>query len=145
MHALSSRNAFIAQALTYGGVLPLVFAIMAQYLKLPGIDALTLSRSYAALIISFICGTHWGMFVFHSNKCPHNLLITSTFTAMAGWASVLLPDAKIALVMQSLCFLYLMVLDYRMKRSGLIPTWYYALRHNATAIVIFCIFMLELS
>lgn len=144
MHPLSPRNTFLAQLLAYGGVMPLVAAIFAQYMKLD-MDALGLARSYAAVIISFLCGTHWGLFIGHSNKVPHNLFITSTFAAVAGWISLLLPEIKTALVMQSLCFLYLMVLDYRMKRSGLLPAWYYALRHNATAIVIFSIFMLELS
>ena len=144
MHALSPRNTLLAQILTYGGTLPLVLAIIAHYMKLD-VDALGLASLYCAFIISFVSGTHWGMFLFHSNKCPHNLFITSIFTALAGWASVLLPDVKTGLVMQSLCFLYLMVLDYRMKRSGLAPTWYYALRHNATAIMIFSIVMLELS
>lgn len=140
--SLTPRNTFLAQALTYGGTLPFIAATLCHYINWPEIDILFFLRCYSGIIIAFLCGIHWAIFLFFSGRCHRNLLITSNFIALMAWASVVLPLVKHGLVLQSLCFLYMLVLDFRMKEAGIIATWFYNLRHNATAIVVFCLCML---
>jgi hypothetical protein len=142
---MSPRHIFMTQALTYAGTFPLIIAVFVAYAKIPGMDPLFMVRSYAAVVIAFLSGIHWAAFLFFSSKCPRNLLITSNATALFCWASLLFPDQKLSLALQSLCFLYLLVLDFKLKQAKVLPVWFYALRHNATAIVIMCLMMLELT
>lgn len=139
------RHVFQAHALTYAGTLPLVAGVIAAYLKVGAIDPLTLVRIYAAIIIAFLSGIHWSCYIFFSSKCPRNLLVTSSAITLLAWSSLMFPQVKLALVLQSLCFLYLLVLDYKLKEAKILPAWFYALRNNATAIVVVCLMMLELA
>lgn len=140
---MSPRNIALAQILTYSGTLPLIIAIILAYLHIESFDVLFVVRCYVATIIAFICGMHWSIFMFFSARCKVNMLITSNIVTLMAWLTLIMPDIKFALVMQSICMLYMLLVDYRLKRAAVIPLWFYALRHNATAIVIFCIFMLE--
>lgn len=139
------RHIFLAQALAYAGTLPLVAAVIAAYFKVDAIDPLVVVRMYTAVIIAFLSGIHWACYIFFSNKCPRNLLITSNVSTLFAWASLMFVDVKWALVLQSLCFLYLLVLDYKLREAKILPPWFYALRNNATAIVVICLMMLELT
>ncbi|MBY0407607.1 MAG: DUF3429 domain-containing protein [Rickettsiales bacterium] len=145
MQNLSPRNVFIAQALTYAGTVPLVAGVLAAYFRVEHLDVLHWSRLYAAVIVSFISGIHWGVQLFHGEKSPRNLFITSNAIALLAWASLMFIEVKLALALQSLCFLYLLVLDYRLKEAKILPHWFYGLRNNATAIVVVCLMMLELA
>lgn len=143
--SLSQRHITTAQCLTYLGTVPFILCVLAQYLKFELVDPLTVVRFYAAVITAFISGSHWALFLSFSNRCHGNLLISSNVITLFAWAALLMPDPKNALVIFSLCLLYLLVLDYRLKQAQVIPTWYYVLRHNATAIVVFCLVMLEFA
>lgn len=145
MQTPSPERIFLAQSLTYAGTLPLIAAVFAAYLNLEGVDALNMARFYAAVIVAFLGGLHWAHYLFQGSKCPRNLLATSSATACLAWSSLMLPAVKLALALQSLCFIYLLVLDYRLKEAKSLPPWFYALRSNATAIVVVCLMMLELS
>ncbi len=143
MHALPPRHLFLAQFLGYAGTLPLVAAVCAAYFKVSIVDPLQSARLYSAIIIAFLSGIHWASYIFYSNKCPRNLLATSTACALVAWGSLMYPQLKLALALQSLCLLYLLVLDYKLKEAKILPDWFYALRNNATAIVVVCLMMLE--
>ena len=143
MPALSPRNLFLAQIFSYIGTLPLVAAVCGTYLHFHLIDPMESARLYSAIIIAFLSGTHWSCYIFFSNKCPRNLLVTSTACMLIAWSSLMYEQVKLALVMQSLCFLYLLVLDYKLKEAKILPDWFYALRNNVTAIVVVCLMMLE--
>jgi hypothetical protein len=67
------------------------------------------------------------------------LLITSNITALLGWASLLFPNPLITILLQILCFLYLLTLDLKLRNAVILPQWFYGLRRNATTIVILCL------
>ena len=95
--------------------------------------------TYGAIILSFLAGIHWAIYLFFADHCPRNLLLTSNSIALIGWASLGVDLFPVALGLQAICFLYLLILDLKLHRAGLLPTWFFHLRRNATAIVVVCL------
>ncbi len=126
----------LAKILTYSGMLPLVACVFLTYLRMPGFDSNLIARTYAAIIISFLCGIHWAAYLFFAEKCPRNLLLTSNSVALLAWSSLLITHQEIAISVQILCFIYLLMLDVKLRVAGILPEWFYSLRRNATAIVV---------
>jgi len=129
----------LANILTYSGTLPLVGCVIAMLIPIITIDIGMIARTYSAVIISFLCGIHWAAYLFFSEKCPRNLLITSNVIALLAWLSLLIPHQPITTVLQGVCFLYLLMLDLKLRNAGIIPEWFYSLRRNATIIVVLCL------
>lgn len=133
---MKNSDRILASALTYSGTLPLVVSIALAFAPIAGIDGNSMARAYAAVILSFLCGIHWAIFLFFAEKCPHPLLITSNAVALLAWASLLVTHHAMALTLQAMCFLVLFALDFRLRRAGILPEWFYHLRRNATVIVV---------
>jgi len=139
---MKQRQITLAKILTYSGTLPLIASVLSIYFPLAGFDSALIATSYAAIIISFLCGIHWAVYLFFSEKCPRNLLITSNVVALLAWTSLLATHQPIVIVLQALCFLYLLTLDLKLRDEGILPQWFYSLRRNATIIVLLCLAML---
>ena len=129
----------LAKILTYSGTLPLIASVVTHYFPLTGWDSTLIAGTYAAIIISFLCGIHWAAYLFFANKCPRNLLISSNVVALLAWTSLLATHQPTAIVLQALCFFYLLTLDLKLHDAGIIPEWFYYLRRNATIIVVLCL------
>lgn len=129
----------LAQILTYSGTLPLVGAVILTFFPIAGLDAQTIAKTYSAIIISFLCGIHWSVYLFFEDKCPRNLLITSNSVALLAWGSLLLNNSAITLILQIICFVYLLTLDKKLFDVSILPNWFFHLRRNATIIVVLCL------
>ena len=126
----------LARWLTYLGAVPMLTAPCVAALGIiPAAQASHAMITYAAIIISFLAGIHWAVYLFFASACPRNLLLTSNITALLAWASLLLPHAAFALILQLLCFVYLLMLDVRLHKAAILPTWFFQLRRNASVIV----------
>jgi hypothetical protein len=136
---MDNTNRLLANILTYSGTLPLIASAICIYFPVNGFDSSLIARTYAAIIISFLCCIHWAVYLFFAEKCPRNLLITSNVIALLAWASLLATHQHIAIVLQALCFLYLLTLDLKLRDAGILPQWFYSLRRNATIIVVLCL------
>ncbi len=136
---MKPRAITLAKILTYSGTLPLIGCVVLMYAPVVGVDGALIARTYSAIIISFLCGIHWAIYIFFAEKCMSNLLITSNLLALLAWSSLLIAHQDIALILQSACFLYLLMLDLKLRDAGILPDWFYYLRRNATAIVILCL------
>jgi hypothetical protein len=126
----------LAKVLTYSGTLPLIASAICVYFPLDGVDSALIARTYSAIIISFLGGIHWAIYLFFAENCPRNLLITSNVVALLAWASLLATYPSVAITLQALCFLYLLTLDLKLRDAGILPQWFYNLRQNATIIVV---------
>jgi hypothetical protein len=102
-------------------------------------DSALIAITYSAIIISFLCGIHWAVYLFFAEKCPRNLLMTSNGVALLAWSSLLATHQSIAIALQAVCFLYLLTLDLQLRDGGILPQWFYGLRRNATMIVVVCL------
>lgn len=126
----------LAYILTYSGTLPLILSAFVIYMPILGINGLFIANTYSAIIIAFLSGIHWAAHIFFPDKCPRYLLLTSNIVALIAWLSLLLPQQTIILLLQALCFIYMLTLDTTLRDAGIMPTWFYPLRRNATIIVV---------
>ncbi len=135
---MKKNHITLAKILTYSGTLPLIASVLLTQFPAFGVNSGMIANTYSAIIISFLCGIHWAAYLFFAEKCPHNLLITSNAVALLAWASLLTIHQPITLLLQSLCFLYLLTLDLKLRDAGILQQWFYTLRRNATIIVVLC-------
>jgi hypothetical protein len=122
--------------LTLSGALPFLGALVLVLFPVAPFDAAHIASTYAALIIAFLGGTQWGLFLVFSQKSPINLMVQSNLVTLVAWTGLLVLPVAGAVALHALCFLYLLLLDYRLFTSGILPLWYFSLRRLVTLIVI---------
>ncbi|MFN8692831.1 MAG: DUF3429 domain-containing protein [Holosporales bacterium] len=111
----------LAAILTYSGTIPLILAALVPlFFIVDEADVNRITTTYSAIIISFLCGIHWAVFLFFSEKCPRNLFFTSNIVALIGWLSLIAAPLNVAQTLQILCFLYILVLDLMIIPVGVI-------------------------
>jgi hypothetical protein len=138
---MNEKNILVARVLTYTGIMPFLFLGIAVALKASSLDYSLALFAYGAVIISFLCGIHWAVFLFFSQNCSRNLLFRSNAISLLGWLSVLPVISYLAFALQIICFLYLLILDLELYRNKVIPLWFFNLRLNATMIVALLLFI----
>lgn len=89
--------------------------------------------SYGAVIVSFIAGIHWGLYL--QQDAPMNLFIHSNIIAVVAWVAVILSSSISYLILVG-CFVYLLVIDRRLYQASLIDPWFMRKRIEITALVI---------
>ena len=139
---MTPRAISLASLLTYSGTLPLIACAVHLAAALAWLNAPTLALCYASVILSFLAGIHWAVFLFGAQPCPQNLLIRSNAVALLAWASLLISPQLMAFALQAVLFLYLLLLDQSLHRAGAMPTWFFTLRCRATAIVVCCLLVI---
>ena len=143
---MKDHNIKLANLLTYSGTLPFIGCAIAM--KLPSIitNVNFIASAYGAVIISFLCGIHWGIYLFFSSRCSRNLLISSNFIALVAWSLLIIPFHSLCFLIQVLCFIYLLIIDIKLRDAAVLPEWFYRLRRNATIIVVSCLcFMMRFT
>lgn len=127
---------FMGSLLGFAGVLPFFFMPFLGFI-LGDPQYYEWQRFYAAVILSFMGGTHWGMAVVryksHSFGDPAAFIISVT-PALIAWVSLLLPGFYTDLVLIG-GFIFMRAADY----SAELPSWYQRLRTILTVIVIACL------
>lgn len=131
-----------ATLLTYSGTVPLVACVIARLLPVAGVDSAAISTTYGAIILSFLCGIHWAIYLFYAETCPRNLLFTSNVVALLAWGALLMSNHATASVLLAMCFIYMLLLDAKLRDAGVLPAWFYTLRRNATMVVVACLALL---
>lgn len=81
---------------------------------------------YAALIASFMAGSHWGIAV-SARAVPRMELLLAVSLMLFSWPLLLLPDA-LALTGLLLIFASLLTTEPRLLRRGLVNRQYFRLR-----------------
>lgn len=126
--------------LTYAGALPFVACAMMPYVGLPELANIGtfdyIARVYALAIVCFLAGAHWGTFLYRRDESPDNLFITSNTIFLAAFFAFLLDAPVLTLFILVLAFLCLLFVDYRLLRAGLLTSYYFRMRANATAIAV---------
>lgn len=83
---------------------------------------------YGGLILSFIGGAYWGLAARSNDEDMAAWTYGwSVVPSLAGWVAVTLPGPWDSLSL-ALCFLALLVLDWRLYKRGLTPAWWLSLR-----------------
>lgn len=93
---------------------------------------------YAAVILSFIGGAHWGFASAHmdnrSAAAPSRLLVLSVLPSLIGWAALLLP-APWSAGMLAAAFVATLPLDRWAQARSFAPEWWMRLRLPLSATV----------
>lgn len=137
-----------AKILGGGGAIPLLAGVaMAFAAPDPfGFPLVNTVLVYAALILSFLGGIHWG---FASAALARDsvelnaprILGLSILPPLAGWLALLLPAPVAALVLAA-SFAAVLLLDRATDRLGYVPDWWMRLRVRLTITVVFLLLLL---
>lgn len=124
----------LGKMLTYAGTLPFwgtsVMALAAP--NFLSFNYQIIALGYAVVIVSFIAGIHWGIYLF--KNAPINLFVHSNMVALLAWGALLIKPLP-AFSLLLFCFLYLLTIDKCLFKAGVIEAWFMRLRLHATAIV----------
>lgn len=136
---MPSHHQTLAKWLTYSGAIPFIIAAISICLGHATYHMASLSVTYGAVILSFVSGVHWGVFLSHAERAPINLLVSSNITALLAWLSLLLvvPFTQYLILLCS--FIGLWLIDRQLVKHGVIEAWFYQLRTRITIIVSGCL------
>ena len=99
---MNEKQITTAKILTYSGTIPLIATVFCIIFFKPEFNIKEIAIFYSVVIISFLSGIHWAAFLFFSDKCRMNLLITSNAIAIIAWLTLLIKCKAIALILQIL-------------------------------------------
>lgn len=131
-----------AKGLTLLGAIPFVAAVLAQIAGMAHYHTAYLSLTYGAVIISFLSGIHWGLYITHAKAKRINLLVSSNILALLAWLSLLLLVPVTQYLIQITCFISLLLIDRQLAADGAIEAWFYQLRLQISSLVIICLLLL---
>ena len=95
--------------------------------------ALQLQFGYAAVILSFLGGVHWGRALAGDRFGPTGpRLLWSVVPSLLGWALLLAPDSTAILVGFIIAFSLAFLVDLKAVKAGMFPVWYGSLRKILT-------------
>ena len=127
----------MAALLICAGVIPFILltAIAAYDVEFTYFEPEVALKSYAFAIGSFVCGSHWGMYLIKSSSI--NLLITSNICTLALWVVFLY--LKNYELFFSIIFSLLILIDFLLYKSSIISINYFSIRIIITLIVVLCL------
>lgn len=120
------------------GALPFVASVGLALLGWRDLHLVYFVIAYGAVIVSFLAGIHWGLFLLRGGHSRLNLLLSSNALALFAWGSLLIPQVAMQLLLQMLCFAILLWIDKHLYTNMTIEPWFYALRKQITAVVLVC-------
>jgi hypothetical protein len=129
---------FAALALGLAGLIPFV-AGAALPVFAPnqfGLDVEGILAIYAAVILSFMGGVHWGLALKDGITSGY---VASVLPALAAWGAVAFLARDAAFVVLIAAFLGLLAYDIAVISSGRAPPWYRPLRIGLTTVVAACL------
>jgi hypothetical protein len=130
---MTAADRVLATRLTYAGILPPWLGLgLAPLLGVTEVGFGVVI--YGAVIASFVCGMHWGVYMNASGPLPVKLLLTSNLGALIAWVLVLLSiwSMQSAIVGLVLVVAVLLEIDRRLFSAKIIEPWFWLLRRNAS-------------
>lgn len=96
-------------------------------------QAFLLQTVYAAVILSFLGGVHWGRALSGDAYGPTwQRLSWSVLPALVGWMTVFAPSVPAASIAFSIAFTFSFMIDMQGVKHGMFPIWYGKLRKILT-------------
>lgn len=134
-----------------GGLIPFYACVVAAY-ALPhpwnawGMD---LIKPYAAIILSFLGGVHWGLAVggFGGTRAMAPMTVPpatmtlqrlgwSTVPSLIAWTAFLVTGAQVGFALLLFAFVGMLYGDLKAVKAETAPLWYLQLRRNLTWLVV---------
>lgn len=139
---MNRRQIQLAKTLTMFGALPFIGAVVARVYGLDALHVRYFSLTYGAVIVSFLSGMHWGLFLSQAHLTRTNLLLSSNIIALLAWGSLLLFSATLQYVVQIACFISLLLIDRKLTNEGVLERWFFDLRNKISLLVVICLIVL---
>lgn len=136
---MNKQQVKLASILTTLGALPFVGAVAAQLAGISAYHTSYFSLTYGAVILSFLGGMHWGVFLSQAHVTRINLLVSSNLFALLAWLSLLMLVPLTQYLIQITCFVALLLIDRKLAADGMIERWFYNLRKQVTLVVVLCL------
>ena len=123
----------LVRYLAYAGALP-PWLGLALHIAAPHAWAGFAAVAYAAIIVSFVCGMHWGVYLCSSVPIPINLLLTSNAGALFAWAMVLASiwSVPLACIGLAIALGLLLAVDRRLLLAAVLEPWFWTVRRNVS-------------
>ena len=131
--SLASPRSHVATRLGYAGLLPFVLGAFLVWIVRPDAHPYaTLALSaYAAVIVSFLGGIHWGLALRHAEP-PAALLAWGVVPSLVAWVAVVMPPYA-GLVVQGAMLVACYLVDRRVYPAQGAAGWL-TLRFRLTAV-----------
>lgn len=100
--------------------------------------------TYAAIIISFLGGAHWGVAVLRrqEHRRMSNLLIAeSVLPPLVAWGILLAGDMYAQLLVMTLLFTLIWAVDSLLYNNAVIPQWFFDLSCIVTPIIVVSLYV----
>tara|TARA_B100001057_G_scaffold497731_1_gene602689 strand:+ start:2790 stop:3218 length:429 start_codon:yes stop_codon:yes gene_type:complete len=123
------------------GSVPFIFFAflrMLSYEKFFHLDINYIIAIYSLSIISFICGSHWGIFLTNS-KLKINLFFLSNFLTISSFIGILFLTINYFFLLQILILTILLLIDFYIYRQNITQKKYYYFRILITTLVTGCL------
>lgn len=132
----------LAKMLAFSGLIPFVAGALAHVSDYAAGSLQPMVLTYATVIISFLCGMHWGIFLSQAAATRLNLLLTSNLIVLLVWVSHLMFTPAWQILVQISCFSLLLLVDRKLAAEGVIERWFYQLRKQVSLLVLVCLLIL---
>lgn len=122
------------------GLIPFLVGTFFEFSGGPGWGGPAL-RYYAATILAFMGGIHWGLAIAIAHPAEGQLrlqLVASVIPSLVAWLALLMPVTQ-GLTVMAIAFLLLFLGDIIAVKRGWAPAWYPRLRMPLTAVVTLCL------
>ena len=128
------------------GTLPFVaLSIAVSMHMVPDVHfTVQLLLTYAAIIVSFLSGAHWGVAVTqytNNRKVAQILIAESVWPALLAWGILFYRDIHIQLLMLTMLYSLMWVVDCLLYERNVIPQWFFELRCIITPIVVVSLYV----
>lgn len=135
--------------LAYAGAIPFVLCAIALSLGISDLGRIGsvkfVAASYGLTIVSFMAGVLWGIYLIGAQPIPANLFLVSNAVTIAAWFAFLLTPPTVALGVMALLFLYLLLVDARLTRTGVLDDRYFRTRRNVTLLVVLALILTQIA
>ena len=127
--------------LIFLGSIPFVFFSFLRIISLEEflhLDIDYILSIYSLSIISFICGSHWGLFL-TNNTLKINLFFLSNLLTISSFFGILFLKMNYFFLLQILIFIILLLIDFHVYRQNITQLKYIYSRVIITILVVLCL------
>jgi len=127
--------------LIFLGSIPFVFFSFLRIISLEEffyLDVNYILSIYSLSIISFICGSHWGLFL-TNNTLKINLFFLSNLLTISSFFGILFLKMNYFFLLQILILIILLLIDFYIYRKNITQLKYIYSRTIITILVVICL------
>lgn len=138
--------AVLVRTLVYAGALPFMGSALLVLLPLlPALDASGLFQRYLLVILTFLCGVHWGQGLAARGQLPVNVFLLSNALVVLLWLAEFFLPLRWFLLLALVVLGLLVWIDRTLHAVEAIDHWYYLTRQRISWIVGSCVAMVLLA